>query len=226
MANGKFSNGKRSNLKPVALLLAIALLVGTAVGGTLAWLTDKTNEVKNVFTVGNIDIELNETKDDFKMIPGYTIEKDPKVTVKAGSEKCYVFVDVDESASLNDYITYVMEPGWTLLEKDAEGKDIKDQLIFYRVQEALTDDGAVNAVYSVIGNKGAKGEGTFVADVVLVKDTVKKEMMDSFDANKDGVLSDAEKATLPTLTFTAYAVQFYKSNGVEFGAAAAWAEAK
>ena len=50
--------------------------------------------------------------------------------------------------------------------------------------------------------------------------------MDSFDANKDGVLSDAEKATLPTLTFTAYAVQFNKSNTEKFEPADAWAIAK
>ena len=140
MANGKFSNGKRSNLKPVALLLAIALLVGTAVGGTLAWLTDNSGPVKNTFTVGNVDIELDETTgEEYKMIPGFTIDKNPKVTVKVDSEKCYVFVDVDESANLDQYIIYAMEPGWIPLEKDAEGNDIKDQLIFYRVQEALTD---------------------------------------------------------------------------------------
>ena len=31
--------------------------------------------------------------------------------------------------------------------------------------------------------------------------------MDAFDTDKNGTLSDTEKAALPTLTFTAYAVQ-------------------
>ena len=228
MANGKFSNGKRSNLKPVALLLAIALLVGTAVGGTLAWLTDKTDSVKNTFTVGNIDIELNETKDDFKMIPGYTIEKDPKVTVKAGSEKSWVFVDIDEGNNLDKYITYVVGSGWTQLEKNDKDKDIKDQLIFYREQPALTGDDAVDAVYSVIGYMNGD---TFAPDKVQVKETVTKADMDALlkkdaegnvDMENGKPVYDADK--LPTLTFTAYAVQYNESNNDPFTPAEAWAK--
>lgn len=196
MANGKFSNGKRANLKPVALLLAIALLVGTAVGGTLAWLTDKTNEVKNVFTVGNIDIDLNETKNDFKMIPGFTIDKDPKVTVKANSEKSYVFVEVVKSSNYDQYMEHTIDPRWTLLKTEGLTS------VYYLVQDATTAD----VVYSVLAG-----------DQVKVKDTVTKQMMD--DIAED-------KVAEPTLTFTAYAVQYYKTNGVEFGAEAAWAEAK
>ena len=47
--------------KALALVLAVVLLVGAAIGGTVAWLTDKTGDVVNTFTVGNIDIELAES---------------------------------------------------------------------------------------------------------------------------------------------------------------------
>lgn len=203
MANGKFSNGKRTNLKPVALLLAIALLVGTAVGGTLAWLTDKTDTVKNTFTVGNIDIDLTETKEPYKMIPGHTLHKDPKVTVMAGSEDCWIFVKVEESDNLTNYITYEVDPNnWKQLD-GVEG-------VYYTYAKDIT------------ANRDIK---VLLNEQVLVRDTVTKDMMDSFDADRDGVLSDAEKATLPTLTFTAYAVQYYKTNGTPFEAAEAWATA-
>jgi len=206
MANGKFSNGKRSNLKPVALLLAIALLVGTAVGGTLAWLTDKTDPVKNTFTVGNVDIELDETTgEEYKMIPGYTIDKDPKITVKADSEKSWVFVEVVKSGNFDKFMTYAIAEGWNELK--TEGLTT----IYYREQAATTED----VIYSVLAG-----------DKVHVKDTVTKEMMDSFDTNDDGTLSESEKAALPTLTFTAYAVQFNKSNTEKFEPADAWAIAK
>ena len=64
--------------KSLALLLAIAIVVVGVVAGTVAWLTDRTAAVKNTFTTSDITIELKETTGGtYKMIPGWTIEKDP-----------------------------------------------------------------------------------------------------------------------------------------------------
>ena len=101
--------------KVLALVLALTLLVAGVVGGTLAWLTDQTAEVKNTFTVGDINIGLTETTADYKMVPGNTIAKDPTVTVKANSEACWLFVKVTESTDLKDFITYAIAEGWTAL---------------------------------------------------------------------------------------------------------------
>ena len=101
--------------KTLALVLALTLLVAGVVGGTLAWLTDRTAEVKNTFTVGDINIGLTETTADYKMVPGNTIAKDPTVTVKANSEACWLFVQVTESTNLKDFITYAIAEGWTAL---------------------------------------------------------------------------------------------------------------
>lgn len=101
--------------KTLALVLALTLLVAGIVGGTLAWLTDQTDEVKNTFTVGDINIGLTETTTDYKMVPGNTIAKDPTVTVKANSEACWLFVQVTESTDLKDFITYAIAEGWTAL---------------------------------------------------------------------------------------------------------------
>ena len=102
--------------KSLALVLALAMIVVCVVGGTLAWLIATTPEVKNTFTAGDINITLAESENlDLKMIPGYTIAKDPKVTVKAGSEKCYLFVKVAESDNFDDFMTYTMADGWTAL---------------------------------------------------------------------------------------------------------------
>lgn len=102
--------------KTLALVLALTLLVAGVVGGTLAWLTDQTAEVKNTFTVGDINIDLTETTTNYKMVPGNTIAKDPTVTVKANSEACWLFVQVTESTDLKDFITYAIAEGWTELE--------------------------------------------------------------------------------------------------------------
>ena len=103
------------------LALALVLLFGVSVGGTLAWLLDDTDPVVNTFTDSDINITLEETdtnKDDdrdpntnqYQMIPGWTIDKDPEVTVVDGSEDCWLFVKITESTSpdLDDYITYAI----------------------------------------------------------------------------------------------------------------------
>lgn len=118
--------------KSLALVLALAMIVVCVVGGTLAWLTAKTPDVKNTFTVGDIDITLAETKTDFKMIPGYTIAKDPTVTVVKDSEKCYLFVKVVESTNLKQFISYTVDNGWTALT-GVDG-------VYYRVVENSTAD--------------------------------------------------------------------------------------
>ena len=230
MKKGKFQNGTHfRGGKVIAALLAVVLLVGATIGGTIAWLTASTEKVENTFTVGNIDIALTETTEDYKMIPGYTIDKDPVVTVEAGSEACLVFVKVEEDGfcsvqeeesmpvehKFDSFLEYGIAAGWTRLEKDVNGADI-DELIFYREQPALTAEGAEDAAYYVLACKEDPADPECTG-CVKVKDTVTKEMMDALSNND---------ATAPKLTFTAYAVQLYKSNGVEFTPADAWAQVK
>lgn len=141
--------------KAVVLVLALSLLVGGAIGGTLAWLTDKTDEIKNVFTIGNINIELTETEQEYKMVPGTTIAKDPTVTVEADSENCYLFVKLEKSNDFDDFLTYDMADGWTELESEAG--------VYYRVVESS-------------GN--AQAFGVLKDNTVSVKADVTKAMMD------------------------------------------------
>lgn len=101
---------KNSGKKVVATLLALVLLMGVAIGGTIAYLVDSTTEVTNTFAVGKIDISLDETHNEgFTVVPGGSDTKDPVVTVAQDSEKCYVYVsvinnlviDTDTVATLN-----------------------------------------------------------------------------------------------------------------------------
>lgn len=144
--------------KTLALVLALTLLVAGVVGGTLAWLTDQTAEVKNTFTVGDINISLTETTTDYKMVPGNTIAKDPTVTVKANSEACWLFVKVTESENLDAFITYAIAEGWTALP-GVDG-------VYYREVPAS----AADQTFSVL-----KG------DAVTVNNTVTKAMLTAKD---------------------------------------------
>ena len=164
--------------KLVVAMLAVTLLIGCAIGGTVAWLTAKTDPVVNTFTYGDINIELTETKPEnkqAKIIPGVNIEKDPKVTVKANSEACWLFVKVKEAGTfVTDKVTYSIDTGWTKLT-GVTGVDN----VYYREVGAVTAD----TDFAVLKD-----------NMVTVSDTLTKEDIKSI-------------ATNPTLTFTAYAVQ-------------------
>ena len=95
--------------KIMLALFSAMLLVCVTVGATVAYLTS-TDKVVNTFTVGNVAITLDEAKVDtngaavtpaervkansYKLLPGHTYAKDPTVTVKSGSESCYVKMTV------------------------------------------------------------------------------------------------------------------------------------
>lgn len=121
-------------MKKIAMMItSITLVAALAIGGTLAWLTAKTDTVTNTFTLGNIQIKLDETTGNtYKMSPGATIKKDPKVTVNAGSEACYLFVKVEEGRDLQSYIEYEVAEGWTALEGNAG--------VYYRTVNAAAAD--------------------------------------------------------------------------------------
>ena len=142
--------------KALALLAALVLVIGCIIGGTLAWLTDKTGAVVNTFSTSDINIKLEETTGtDYKMVPGYTIAKDPQVTVLAGSEKCYLFVKLEKSQNFDTFLTYKMAEGWTLVPGETN--------VYYR--KVQTAD--IGTAYSVL-------EG----DQVTVRGEVTKAMMD------------------------------------------------
>lgn len=143
--------------KLVVAMLAVTLLIGCAIGGTVAWLTDKTTAVTNTFTYGDINITLAETTGtDYKIIPGVNIEKDPKVTVKANSEACWLFVKVEEEGTfVANKVTYSIADGWTKLT-GVTGVDN----VYYREVGAVTAD---TEYYVLKGN------------MVTVSDTLTKE---------------------------------------------------
>ena len=186
----------------IALTVCLMLVVMVAsIGGTVAWLTAKTDSVGNTFTYGNINIELYEHKynpstnqldtdtkvtaddpnDDYKIIPGKNLPKDPTVEVKAGSEACWLFVKIDkanwpaftEADGTTKKIAYSVATGWTALEGQNG--------VYYREVGAVTAD----TTFKVLAN-----------DQVTVSENLTK-----------GDLSTITTTNKPKLTFTAYAVQ-------------------
>lgn len=134
----KKANRRRSvGMKTFVAMLALVLVIGCAVGGTVAWLVSSTNAVVNTFTYGDINITLGETTgSDYKIIPGVDIPKDPKVTVKKDSEACWLFVKVEEEGTfVANKVTYSIADGWT----KGDGTNIPAN-VYYRAVDAVTND--------------------------------------------------------------------------------------
>lgn len=123
----------KTKTKALAVSLCAILLVVASVMGTMAYLTSKTETVTNTFTVGNVQITLDEAKvnvdgkpvdkddkvvelesaprvdkNDYKLMPGHEYTKDPTVHFAAGSEASYLFIRVDNG------ISGVLDPATTI----------------------------------------------------------------------------------------------------------------
>lgn len=172
------ANRRSVGMKTFVAMLALVLVIGCAVGGTVAWLTAQTGPVVNTFTYGDIKIDLTETKPKdrrAKIIPGVDIEKDPTVTVKKDSEACWLFVKVEEEGTfVANKVTYSIADGWT----KGDGTNIPAN-VYYRAVDAVTND----------------------TDFAVLKDN---KIYVSEDLSKSDIQSISAQ---PKLTFTAYAVQ-------------------
>lgn len=201
MKNGKFAK-RGVATKVMLVILAVMLVAGISVGGTLAWITAKSSAVVNTFTYGDINITLQEhhlkadgtldqdeevQENAYKFIPGVNLNKDPFVTVEAGSEACWLFVKV-------------VETDWPETEK-----------ISYSVNTANNEWNALNGVAGVYYREVAASDAdqdfyVLAGNKITVANTLTKTEIEAF-------------ADTAQLTFTAYAVQ---KEGMA-DAAAAWA---
>ena len=132
---------KRTKKILVTLLCAVLLVTGT-VAVTVAYLTASADVVTNTFTVGKVDIELNETATDtdgkpvvddagnpvdrvmeneYHLIPGKSYVKDPTITVKKDSEEAYVRMNASAVDAVvkntrhgfdGDYAKWLQSWGW------------------------------------------------------------------------------------------------------------------
>lgn len=167
--------------KSFVMVLALVLVLAVAVGGVVAWLTDKTGSVVNTFTVGDINIELKETTgNSYQVIPGTPIHKDPTVTVKANSEACWLFVKVDK-ANWNDNLTYTIAGAndWTVYKTDG------NTTYYYQKVDAtgatakeivVLDGNAVN-----VSENLAKGEITAEPTLTFTAAAVQQENITTVD---------------------------------------------
>ena len=171
--------------KILALTLAAVLLVAVGVGGTLAWLVAETEAVENTFAPSDLGVDIEESKNTYKIIPGGDDDKDPKAWITTGSEPAYLFVVITETNNIftangttHNYVDYTLASGWNTLSDPTTADGVITTVIWRSVSEQQ-----INVKYDILaGNK------------VYYNTEITKATMPT-------------TATQPEITFQAYACQ-------------------
>lgn len=197
--------------KILVTLACAALLVAASVAGTLAYLTS-TDNVNNTFTVGHVQITLDEAKvgtdgkaltgnnarrvktNSYNLIPGHVYDKDPTVTVKANSEEAYIkmVVTVNKASQLKKILT---DHSITSLSPTIIGGYDKTKWVL----KSTAENSTANTITYTFYYKSTVDAGT--SDVVL------EDLFTTISV--PSALTNSEMETLEGLTITvnAYAMQ-------------------
>lgn len=217
--NRQVKKARTNNARRILLLVGLMSLVAViSIGGTIAWLTDTTGPVTNTFTAANIDIDLTETKApnggnlgtnekwEAKLIPGSIYAKNPKVTVAAESEACWLFVHVDaknnkisftnengQEVELDNVIGYSVPSDWkpVMWTDTIEGTVTKAGFYYMTIDATTAKTGASYDVLTGGTDKNTDGQ-------VTINEDLTKEMEDYIEKNAD---------KKPKIVITAAAVQ-------------------
>lgn len=197
-------------MKKFKALLVVAcalLLVAASVFGTMAYLTS-TDTVTNTFTVGKVNIKLDEAKantdgslvsgadrvkaNSYKLLPGHTYNKDPMVTVLSGSEPSYVKMTVTFSKA--SALDAIFAPTGAELTSIFNGYDAANWIYKGNTKDATADTRTYEFWYK-------ETVGAPTADVAL------DALFDSITV--PGEITKEQLATIEgmTITVNAYAIQ-------------------
>ena len=193
--------------KTIALALVLVMVFGATLGGTFAYLTSQ-DTVVNTFTVGNVQIKLDEAKanpdgslvpnadrvkaNNYKLLPGHPYNKDPMVTVLKGSESAYIKMTVTFSKAAE--LDAIFSPDGANLTSIFKGYDSTNW-----IAKGNTKDTNANTRTYEFWYKEAVAAPT--ADVAL------DALFDSITV--PGSITNAQLATIEgmTITVNAYAIQ-------------------
>ena len=192
--------------KAMLMTLCAIILVVATVFGTMAYLTS-TDEVVNTFTVGNVAIKLDEAPVDgngkattgdrvkansYKLLPGHVYDKDPTVTLLAGSETSYVKMTVTFSKATE--LDAIFAPSGADLTSIFNGYDAANWIAKGNTKDTTADTRTYEFWYKeAVGASTADVALDALFDSITVPDTITKEQLASIEGM--------------TITVNAYAIQ-------------------
>ena len=191
------------NKKKTIAIIAILLIIAILIGGIFAYFKD-TDEVTNVFTIGNIDITLHEnaawvasgniaTNDSaINLTPGAEIAKTPYVSNDSTSgNPAYIFlkvtvpvgdVDGDASTTAEQLFSYDVADEWTLVAQSSiaasTGELAKNVYVYaYGTGTTMTSvpAGAAGAA------EGTTNATTSVFDTVVLNENITSEGLEAIN---------------------------------------------
>ena len=208
----------RKMRKPLLVVCCMLVLIAVSVSATLAYFTDSATAV-NTFTVGKVDLSLDETETDengvavdpdkktqsnkYHLVPGKSYMKDPTVHVDADSQDSWIYVKVEngiadieaaDTDTTKTIATQIAANGW----KPLEGVD---NVYYMAYAKGQTDkDLEVFASFTLKGKglvNGTAGEGEVSIDgfaSATVKITAYAVQMGGFDSDEKTDVQNAKAA--------------------------------
>lgn len=193
--------------KILVACLCVALAVLTVAGTTLAYLTSQ-DKVTNTFTVGKVAIKLDEAKantdgtlvagaarvqeNSYKLMPGHTYNKDPMVTVLAGSEPSYIKMTVTFSKA--NALDAIFAPTGADMTSIFNGYDAANWIYKGNTKDATADTRTYEFWYKeTVGAPTADVALDALFDSITVPDTITGTQLETIKGM--------------TITVNAYAIQ-------------------
>lgn len=208
--------------KLLIMSVAMVLVCAFAVGMTIAYLTDH-ETVTNTFTVGNVQIKLDEAKvnpdgtpvqgaervkaNSYKLIPGHTYTKDPMVTVLSGSEESFIKMTVTFSNSAE--LDAIFDPTGADLLKIFNGYDSANWTYKGNTENTTANTRTYEFWYKEVVPAVAATDADVALDALFDSITVPHTITNDQLATIQGM----------TITVNAYAIQ---ADGFGGNADAAW----
>ncbi|MEG1501092.1 MAG: TasA family protein [Clostridiales bacterium] len=179
---------KKRNI--IFVLLAMVMVVGISVGGTFAYLTDK-DQAQNVFTIGEVNVELTETEwvpgDAQDLTANAVVAKNP-VVKNIGKNPCLVRAKVTQSPS-DIPVKYGHMVNGNFVEGINANWSLDNDYYYYKGgNTALAVNGSTEPIFThvKIGNVvEANSKATFNIDIIV------EAIQDNNLENKDAAWAEA-----------------------------------
>jgi len=151
---------KKIFFQNILILCLLILVIGRM--SYAKYRSEKKHETFTIeFIAGDIKLETTDSNTEFVIVPGKIIAKDTKVTVKANSEACYIFVKLEKSDDFDTYLEYEIASEWIELSENTN--------IYYCEVPKITTD----TDYNVFNN-----------NQIIVKQDIAKESYELFNQDK------------------------------------------
>lgn len=168
------NNGRTPKARKTAtLLVAIVLLIGVAVGSTVAYLIDKTNEIKNEFEYAKTDVTVTE---DFDGTTKQNVKVWNKSNIPVYVRATYVVNWVDKAGNI---VTSVPDEYDYQLTENPNGTWVKGKDGYYYYKDPVPADGKTQGSLLTCGVTYPTENPEYTLNVEILATAIQSEPKDA-----------------------------------------------